>query len=110
MLSKSEIVEVIDIVEKLNDECMEKGGQTLFNVAVCYGIVVVRIFGHYTLWCNEDDDREFIGFCPESNCDHRCSSCGGTGKDEPREPLEGYLRKAALELAANINNALGENG
>jgi hypothetical protein len=61
------------------------------------------------LWDSESDDRQLIGKCDKcmgtgsgSDMGGTCTNCGGSGLDEPREPLDDYLRKAAVKLADDI--------
>lgn len=80
--------EIIELVEKLNDEVYEVIGYGCFGYhtdGTCQAILI----DDYVLWDDQEEPREFI----EEKDDY--------------EPLEPFVRKAAKEYAELIIRALG---
>jgi hypothetical protein len=98
-------------VERINDEARELAGFVGPLLTVIWGgeEIAVALDDGPALWDSEMDERAQVGTCPMCGGDGNvydpelrdkvtCPMCGGDGKDDPREPLEKYLRKGLYDL------------
>ncbi len=108
--------EAIEAVEKING--LGEGMCATVSYEPLSGSISIEHSGSL-IWDSEDDEREQVGECAkcrgsgiEGELETHppqpivCTTCGGTGKDDPREPLFLYLVCELRRRAQKMLNVL----
>ena len=80
---------IIEIIEKLNEEIYDNGGDeefTYFDFRTNGTSAIINFMGNYQMWHSDEDEREY-----------------NDDKDE-YESLEQYLRREAKEIINQISS------